>query len=75
MYCVVIAFQVVCTIAHGGILADEKAVGDRERTRRAGHHEPDVVARRVSLYRYGPYLEKVVLEKSDHIGGLTRHFT
>jgi hypothetical protein len=44
------------------ILADEKAVGDCKRTRRTGHHEPDVVGRRVCLYRYGPYLESVMLE-------------
>ena len=66
MYCVVIAFQLVCTIpskpSKRCILADEKAVGDRKRTRRTNYHESDVVGRRVSLYRYGPYLERVMLE-------------
>jgi hypothetical protein len=71
MYCVATAFQVVCTIPSNTrkrcILADEKAVSDCKRTRRTDYHEPHVVGRRTSLYRYGPYLEGVVLEKCDHI--------
>ena len=48
-------------------LADEEAVGNCKRTRSTDHYEPDVVGRRVSLYRCGPYLERVMLEKLDHI--------
>jgi hypothetical protein len=47
MCCVVIAFQLVCTIPSKTrkrcVLADEKAVGDCKRTRRTDYHEPDVV--------------------------------
>jgi hypothetical protein len=41
-------------------LANEKAVGDCERTRRPNYYEPDVVARRVFLYRHRPHLESPV---------------
>jgi hypothetical protein len=55
---------VVCDIAprteEEVILANEKAVDDCERTRRPNYYEPDVVTRRVSLYRSGPHLESHV---------------
>lgn len=46
----------------GCSLADEEAVGNCKRTRCTDHHKPNVVGRRVSLYRCGPYLESVMLE-------------
>ena len=67
VYCVIIAFQVVSKPRKRCILANEEAVGNCKRTRCTDHHEPDVVGRRASLYRCGPYLEGVMLEKSDHI--------
>jgi hypothetical protein len=41
----------------GVFLADEEAVDDRQRARRASHDKPDIVSRRVVLNRCGPYLE------------------
>jgi len=37
-------------------LADEEAVDDCERARRASHDEPDVVSRRVPLHCCGPHV-------------------
>jgi hypothetical protein len=57
-YCVVRGWGHDGNPTSGVISTDEEAVDDCECARRPGHHEPDVVSRRVSLNGCRPHLER-----------------